>query len=326
MPPFGRFRFDDCRGIWRRADDLSLIGVMQEFQEIPNLGVCLSSLQPDAWQLLAECARAGRIEVVPHVLKPDVGIYNAPGSTATSRSDPLAHEIASLFAQHDCPIARSVSDHNHEFSERGRAIAAALGMTSRMNVMASGEHWEGLHRRWRPRPFGSMHLALDQFLDAPELFIAINHHSSFSDSFLAMQGDQFLCTSFGGFTNDRWDFLNGNVGPDRKDLDAALDRLLIHTELCLTSLFFCGSITHTHFARHLEPEDWRYLLGGYRAYADPHGYRPAPFDEIAAYGAQLTMRTGIGKEASPSVERFWTLSVEAKDRETWRAPAQRQAA
>ena len=104
---------------------------------------------------------------------------------------------------------------------------------------------------------------------------------------------RFLCTDFGGFTEDRWDFLNGHVrGPDDKDLENALERLLVHTELCLTSLFFCGSISHTHFLCHVRPEEWRELLSAYHAFAHPFGYRPAPYDRIAADAAR---RAGPGR-------------------------------
>lgn len=287
LPPLGRFRFDDCRGLWKVPDDLRFLDVMAEYGEVPNLGICLSALTTEGWKFLAERAKRGEVEVSPHVLEPEVGIFNAGDERATGEGiDPSAERIKRLFQTHACPMARSVSDHNHELTQRGIRIARALGLNSRMNVMRVGERWETLHKRWRPAPFGTMHYALDRFVDAPELFTAINHHASFSDSFVALQDERFLCTAFGGFTEDRWDFLNGYVkGPADKDLDAALERLLRHTELALTSLFFAGSITHTHFARHLTVSDWRFLLTGYRAYADRFGYRPCAYDQIVAYAS-----------------------------------------
>jgi hypothetical protein len=288
FPPFGRFRFDDCRGLWRGPRDLDFLSVMAEFGERPNLGVCLSALTAEGWRELAGRARRGEIEVTPHVQAPELGIFNVDAlpAGAAAEPDPLAAEIRALFAAHDCPMADSVSDHNHEITARGRRIARDLGMRSRMNVLRLGESWEGLHRDWRPAPFGRLNYALDRFVDAPELFTAINHHLSFDQSLTRLEDGHFLCTTFGGFTADRWDFLNGLVDAHgRVDLDAAAERLRVHAELALNSLFFLGSISHTHFIRHLGPADWRRLLEAYRAAADPHGHRPRPYGEIAAYAA-----------------------------------------
>jgi hypothetical protein len=296
LPPLGRFRFDDCRGLWRTPADLAFLDVMREFGEVPNLGICLSAVEKEAWTLLAARAGHGEIEVTPHVQAPETGIFNvaeAPGAEAGR--DPLAERIERLFAEHRCPMACGVSDHNHELSARGIRIARDLGMSSRMNVMRAGETWEGEHRRWRPAPFGCMHFALAPLPDAPELFTAINHHASFSDSFLDLGGDRFLCTPFGGFTDDRWDFLNGLVGPGRNDLEPALERLLRHAELAMTSLFFVGSISHTHFVRHLGHGDWKFLLEGYRSWVDRFGYRPCAYDRIAAAAAGHGAGTPAGR-------------------------------
>ena len=295
FPPYGRFRFDDCRGLWRTPDDFRFLDVMEEFGEVPNLCVCLSSLTSDGWRYLGQKAMAGTIEVTPHVLEPDVGIFNvAEEASRHVGMDPLAGRIKGLFERHCCPMARSISDHNHEISTRGIRIARALKLVGRMNVMRAGERWETLHTRWRPAPFGTMHYALDRFADAPDIYTAINHHASFSDSFIDLGNDRFLCTPFGGFTEDRWDFLNGCVdGPNGKDLDRALERLLKHAELALTSLFFLGSISHTHFASQLTKEDWRHLLKGYRSFVGAFGYEPRPYDEIVAHA----MKRHGGSEA-----------------------------
>jgi hypothetical protein len=312
LPPFGRFRFDDCRGLWKTPDDLRFLDVMNEFGEVPNLGICLSALTTEGWAFLAERAKQGKVEVSPHVLEPEIGIFNTGEEQGLSaNADPLVERIKGLFGAHACPMAGSVSDHNHELTQRGIHIARALGLNSRMNVMRVGERWETLHKRWRPAPFGTMHYALDRFVDAPELFTAINHHASFSDSFLALQEDRFLCTTFGGFTEDRWDFLNGYVGPSEKNLDFALERLLRHTELALTSLFFAGSITHTHFARHLIDNDWRSLLTGYRAYADKFAYQPRAYDEIVAYASNRLAPKRVRIDLEGTEGGVWVLAAHA---------------
>ena len=307
FPPLGRFRFDDCRGFWREARDLAFLDVMREFGEIPNLGICLDALSPEAWALLGERARAGMIEVVPHVQGADRGIFNVPELDETADPDFLARSILDLFRKHGCPMGRSVSDHNHEISPRGVRIARALGMTSRMNVLRLGETWDGEHRRWSPAPFGCLHYALDRFVDAPELFTAINHHSSFGETLTRLDDGRFLCSPFSGFEADRWDFLNGLVDhPAGNDVEGIVARLLRHAELALNSLFFVGSISHTHFMRHLTADEWRIVLRAYRDFVDPHGYRPMGYDGIADCGA---WRAGLGpiriESGASSGEALW---------------------
>jgi hypothetical protein len=206
FPPFGRFRFDDCQGLWRSSADLAFVDVLAEHHEVPSLCICLSSLDKSGWMHLAARARRGQVEICPHVQEPELGIFNV----AEDVGGCLARRIRDIFAKHGCPMATSVSDHNHEITASGIEIARKLGMHSRMNVLRVGEKWTGSHRRWFPTPFGRLNYALDRFIDAPDLFTAINHFTSFADAMTETEADGFVCTTFGGFTGDRWDFLNGN--------------------------------------------------------------------------------------------------------------------
>src|SRR5207244_3090894 len=47
MPPFFRFRFDDCQGLWRTARDLEFLEVLNEYGHVPNACFCLRALGPD---------------------------------------------------------------------------------------------------------------------------------------------------------------------------------------------------------------------------------------------------------------------------------------
>jgi len=289
FPPFGRFRIDDCRGLVRTPQDAAFLDVLEEFGEVANLGICLEALTDAGWEHLAAKARAGKLEVAPHVLRSEQGVFSVAGDVrAPGQRDEVAAIVLANFEKHRCPMSKSVSDHSHEISLRGLAIARELGLAYRMNVMRAGEPWRGAHQRWHPAPFGSMHFALDRLPDDAGLFTAINHIYTFSDSLLTIAPERFICPSFPGFTEDHWDFLNGNIkGPNAgdKDIDRARQRLQRHAELCLTSLFFAGSITHTHFCLHLALEEWRYILAGYRDYADRFGYIPLGYDGIAHYAA-----------------------------------------
>jgi hypothetical protein len=292
---------------------LAFLDVMASFGEVPSLCICLSALTHDGWRLLAERARAGQVDVSPHVHEPEAGIFNLAEDKGSQTDGEIARRIRELFAGHGCPMAMAVSDHNHEITARGVRLAAALGMKSRMNVLRIGETWDGVHRDWHPAPFGRLNYALDRFVDAPDLFVAINHHHSFADSFTHLDSDHFLCTTFGGFTDDRWDFLNGLVDDfGRKELDHAAERLLAHAELGLNSLFFVGAISHTHFIRHLSNADWERVLSVYRSYVDQHGYLPRSYDGIASYAAWRSRLGEVDFEARLAGDdgRLWGILAE----------------
>jgi hypothetical protein len=318
FPPLGRLRIDDCRALTTSAEDISFIDVLAEFGERPNLGICVDKMQPSGWTALAERARLGQVDVSPHLLRPDLGIYDGKVDDAELALSTAAR-IATTFRSHRCPMSQSVSDHNHVFTAQGRKIASALGMKYRMNVMRLGELWEEIHHVWQPFPFGKMNFALDQYCDAPELFTLINHHYSFEDTFVDIGDHQFLCTEYGGYSEDRWDFLNGLVNNAQdKNLEGAIVRLQKHAELCLTSLFFCGSITHTHYSRYLSSADWRRLLTDYRGYVDQFGYQPASYDKIAAYAFAHHKRTAQSNSSAPGSIWWLEASESLSQPLTWR--------
>ena len=125
LPPFGRFRLDDCRGLWKAPDDLRFIDVMNEFGEVPNLGICLSALTTEGWAFLAERAKQGKVEVSPHVLEPEIGIFTTGGAGTDPNADP--QWSGSNGWPGPMPAdGGSVSNHNRELTQRAFSIARAL--------------------------------------------------------------------------------------------------------------------------------------------------------------------------------------------------------
>jgi hypothetical protein len=106
---------------------------------------------------------------------------------------------------------------------------------------------------------------------------------------------------------------------------ASARRLADHTRLGLDAMFFGGSITHSHFARHLGEAEWRELLRRADALLPRHRYEPAPYDAIADY-ALSKVQTAIASadtdgdvvtvelEGQASVPlRLWVFTAEDGD-------------
>ena len=63
----------------------------------------------------------------------------------------------------------------------------------------------------------------------------------------------------------------------------AVRRLAEHTRLGLDSLFFGGSITHSHFTKELNESDWRWLMRRAKELMPRHDPIPVGYDHIVEY-------------------------------------------
>jgi hypothetical protein len=155
-----------------------------------------------------------------------------------------------------------------------------------------------------------MDFAFD-FLPAPaEGFFAVYNHypPAFEAARAYLDDDHFLYHRTGGYGPYMWDMLNGLTrGPMHAEnqIEAAARRLADHTRLGLDAMFFGGSITHSHFIRHLQDGEWRTLLARAEALLPRHRWEAAPYEHIAAY-ARSKVQTAIAGAA----ERDGTVSVE----------------
>ena len=82
-----------------------------------------------------------------------------------------------------------------------------------------------------------------------------------------------------------WDFLNGLTTRDlsKNDINAMADRLVEHTRLGLNSLFFGGSISHSHFTAALSVKEWKAILDRYEKRTQRIEKINVGYDDIAEY-------------------------------------------
>ena len=317
MPPFVRFRFDDCQGLWRDGKDLAFVDVLNERGHVPNLCFCLRALTPDGAARVSALARAGKAEFAPHTLAPNTSLFygDEGGEYGPARFEELFREIDATCARLGVVPSRILSDHDHGWSAYAIPGLRARGITAKMNITMPGEPWEAVHRDWHPAPYGSMDYAFD-FLPAPaEGFFAVYNHypPAFEFARAYVDADHFLYHRTGGYGPYKWDMLNGLTrGPlhAENQVEAAAQRLADHTRLGLDAMFFGGSITHSHFIRHLEAGEWRTLLARADALLPRHRGEAAPYDHIAAY-ARSKVQTAIDGAAEQGGDVTVDLTGEA---------------
>jgi hypothetical protein len=309
MPPFVRFRFDDCGGLWRDAKDLAFVDVLNEAGHVPSMSFCLRAITADGAARVHALWKDGKAEWAPHTLAPWTSLYygDADGEYSPARFVEIFREIDDTCARLGVRPSRILSDHDHGWSAHAIPGLVARGITYKMNITMPGEPWEAPHRDWRPAPYGSMDYAFD-FLPAPaERFFAVYNHypPAFEFARAYLDADHFLYHRPGGYGPYKWDMLNGlTVGPAHAEnqIEAMARRLADHTRLGLDAGFFGGSITHSHFLQHLSGGEWREILRRADALLPRHRYESVPYDAIAEY-AHSKARTSVvaAQEAGGSV-------------------------
>ncbi|KJK22967.1 hypothetical protein UB46_18805 [Burkholderiaceae bacterium 16] len=287
MPPFVRFRFDDCTGLYRTAEDLSFLKVLNKFGHKPNLCVSMNALQDDGWKFLKALYDAGGVEVAPHTWSGGVGLYygDSEGEYSDQKLRSLIMRTKKMMDDHGITPSKILSDHDHECSELAMPLLRELGIEFKMNVMMPGETWTGIHLDWEPGPYGSMCYALDYIPGPDPLFVVFNHYPTFDYARVGIGGSKFLLSRDGGVGPYKWDFLNGltKMTLGENDIEAMASRLADHTRLGLNSLFFGGSISHSHFSSELSLREWEAVLERYEKLTDRLTKINVGYDDICVY-------------------------------------------
>lgn len=289
MPPFVRLRFDDCNGLWRDAVDFRFVGVLNEFRHKPNLCICMGAITDDGAQKVAQLYERRLAEFAPHTLKPGTSIFwgDERGEYTESELQEIMQYVDSRLNRWGVTPSKILSDHDHEYSARALPFLKQRGICFKMNITLPGERWTDVHVDWQPGPYRSMSYALDYLPNTRDLFVVFNHYPTFDYARAYLPDGRFLYQRTGSFGSYKWDYLNGltthSGEQSANDIESCAQRLAIHTKLGLDSLFFGGSITHSHFAQDLSEAEWRQLLRRYEDLTARYEKRNVGYDFIAEY-------------------------------------------
>ena len=303
MPPFFRFRFDDCQGLWRDARDLRFVDVLNGMGHVPSLCVCLRAVTADGAAKINSLYRAGKAEFAPHTLKPNTSLFygDEHGEYSPARFAELFREIDETYAAWGVKPSTILSDHDHGWSTNAIPGLLQRGITYKMNITMPGETWEAVHADWHPAPYGSMDYAFDSLPAPHERFFVVHNHypPAFAYARAAIDQDHFLYPRAGGYGPYKWDMLNGlTVGPAfaENQVQVSAQRLADQTRLGIDSGFFGGSITHSHFIQHVKEQEWREIVAGADALMPRHRYEIAPYEHIAAYARSKVQTAVVGAD------------------------------
>ena len=194
-------------------------------------------------------------------------------------------ETAAMMRRRKIVPSKILSDHEHEYSSNVLPYLKQLGIEYKMNVMVPDESWGGVHTDWKPAPYGSMSYALDYTPGPFPLFVVFNHYPAFDHARSYLSPKRFLLNRAGGYGTHMWDFLNGLTTRDRpkNDVKTMADRLVAHTRLGINSLFFGGSISHSHFTKALNLAEWKAILDRYERRTKRIEKVNVGYDDIAVY-------------------------------------------
>ncbi|MDC0033257.1 hypothetical protein OAJ57_01680 [Alphaproteobacteria bacterium] len=287
IPPFVRFRFDDCNGLYRTPKDMAFVDEFARRGHKPNMCVSMNALTDDGWRFLKKHYDAGTAEVAPHTWEGGVSLYYGKDGKAYSKKqfNKLIRETASMMRRQKIVPSKILSDHEHEYSSNVLPYLKQLGIEYKMNVMLPDEKWAGIHTDWKPAPYGSMSYALDYTPGPYPLFVVFNHYPAFDHARSYLSPTRFLLNRAGGYGAHMWDFLNGLTTRDlpKNDVKTMADRLVDHTRLGLNSLFFGGSISHSHFSCALSKADWKAVLDRYEKCTERLEKINVGYDDVAIY-------------------------------------------
>ena len=287
MPPFVRFRFDDCNGIYRTSKDMAFVDELARRGHKPNMCVSMNALTDDGWRFLKKHYDTGTVEVAPHTWEGGVSLYASKDGKAYTKTQfrKMIGETAAMMRRRKIVPSKILSDHEHEYSSNVLPYLKQLGIEYKMNVMVPDESWAGVHVDWKPAPYGSMSYALDYTPGPYPLFVVFNHYPAFDHARSYLSPKRFLLNRAGGYGAHMWDFLNGLTTRDKakNDVKSMADRLVEHTRLGINSLFFGGSISHSHFTNALSMADWKTILDRYERRTKRIEKINVGYDDIAVY-------------------------------------------
>ncbi len=287
IPPFVRFRFDDCNGLYRTPTDMAFVDELARRGHKPNMCVSMNALTNSGWGFLKRHYDSGTAEVAPHTWEGGVSLFYGKEGTPYSkpRFRDLVRETASMMRERKITPSKILSDHEHEYSSNVLPYLDQLGIEYKMNVMLPDETWAGVHVDWKPAPYGSMSYALDYTPGPHPLFVVFNHYPAFDIARSYLSPRRFLLNRAGGYGGHMWDFLNGLTTRDnaKNDVKTMADRLVDHTRLGINSLFFGGSISHSHFTAALSVKEWKAILDRYERRTERIEKINVGYDDIAEY-------------------------------------------
>ena len=261
MPPYIAVRLDDAQGKWRDKP-FGYVDIMNDYGFVPNVALFMDDITPSGVERIRELQSAGRAEFSPHSLTYNELIYFRRGKEDYTPAEIERHtrHIDKLLSAWG--VNRSAILNNHWF-EIGRTALPYLKRIGQEYIMTSflpGEPFEGVHKDWKPAPYGNITYVMDYLNGNPDLFSVMALDLPYHARTELPDGNYALNIA----TLTEWDFLFGNTTFNSENpfnnIDRAARAFSRHLRKGLDCLLFGSSITHEYMIAQLTPDEWSSLL------------------------------------------------------------------
>jgi len=248
MPPFVTARVDDAIGGGRQ---FAYIDVYNRHGYIPAIGVFLDDIDESTAAAMKRYADAGKAEFAAHAFSYEHLVFfdyhrgPYPDDIQAGNFD----RIDEMFRSWGVPQARTVNAHYGEWGTNAIPHMCARSQTCFMCWRLPDELAKGVHKDWRPKPYGHFGCILDELPGHPEMYVALAVPHRPNNNLYLPDGSSFLVNrdAYKDDVDHFWRHTTFRRESPTNHIEGAAQSGARQLRIGLSSLFF-GCI-HTHEQR-----------------------------------------------------------------------------
>ena len=245
MPPFVTARVDDGVG---SHSDFGYVGVYNLHGYLPSIGLFLDEMDDRKGEIVRQYAELGTAEFAAHAFRYEDLIlfdYHRGPYSAEQLEENLAR-VDERFQRWGVQPARIINAHYGEWSERSVEMLQSRGHDFVMCWRLPDELALGLHRDWRPAPYGNYGFLFDQLPGHPGMY-ALFCAPDRPDSKVYLPDKEHFVLTRGMYKDDvdyLWRHTSFREESPVNDIEGAAQAASRSIRLGLDSLFFGSFTTH----------------------------------------------------------------------------------
>ena len=285
MPPFVTARVDDAVG---SHSHFGYIEIFNRHGIIPAIGLFMDEVAEEDVAALRRYVEAGRVECGAHAFAyDDLVLYDYhKGPYTQEQVDRNLRKVDEQFRRWGIVPARTVNAHYCEWGSNSLAGLSARGQTFAMGWRLPDELALGLHRDWKPAPYGHLGYVFDALPDCPEMYVVLSTPGGrFENRVYLPDGAHFVLTR-GAYKEDvdvLWRHTTFRNESPVNDIEGAAHAAARQIRLGLDNRFFGCFTTHEQRLSALSLEQFDALLTRVDELTAGYDKIYRGYDDIARY-------------------------------------------